>query len=163
MKFRNLIFLLASLSLNSCKEKENPIDKIISEANQQEDSLLFVHNINPGDCMTCIAVGKFYYKILRDSIKPANKIVFVIPEIRKADSIDLFTNRLPDDYPRENILVIKNTALNSELQNLLPRKNFFSFLLVINQKTGKVTFAENFKSRTFFEKLGERFGLSIDF
>ena len=158
MKYKRISIALVSLLLLgiACQQQKNAVDEIFDLLNRLEykkGENIIVNVINPGDCQTCIAVGKLYYEeLFSKSTIPRSNIFFVIPKIRKIEKDILFKERfiLPTQIKDCNIITDNN--LQKKLISLIPNKNFYSFVIVYNPRK-ELMFCKQIKDPTFMEAI----------
>ncbi|MCW5932482.1 MAG: hypothetical protein KIS69_12560, partial [Bacteroidetes bacterium] len=157
MKSSNCIYLLIfAIMFSSCKNRENIqhtanyyLYKTIQSAHVDSKAKTLIHVINPGDCLTCIAFGKNWFRMLnKDSAKDVN-VVFVLQEMSDLQMNDLFKERLPEDafVSVDSLHIIRNNEIYNHLQDSFNSGDKYSFLLIVD-KDSTLLFDKKFKDAT---------------
>jgi hypothetical protein len=160
---RTSLYLICVFYITGCgiqpagKELPQLLKKLTLDAKKN----IVVNVLNPGDCQTCVAVGKMYYdSLLLNDYLPKSNIVFVVPEIRKIEQENLFKQRFPFPVDIGGYNVISDNGLVEELKKLRQEKTRFSFVIVYDEKRN-VVFKKQLKDKDFMKDIQQYINPSI--
>jgi hypothetical protein len=144
-----------------CNEKQNtPFAKedylveALQLAHVDTSKNTLLHVINDGDCLTCIAAGKTWFRILNDKKDTAINVVFIIREMSDLKMHALFNERFPSSekiIETDSLIIIRNTGLLTNLQNSFNPSPHFSFMMVVGKGHG-LLFNKKLKDGAFLRE-----------
>lgn len=162
-KFSLGLFFLCAILFTSCKQPENNLKnsdnyvyKTIQLAKVNSSHKTLINVINSGDCLTCIAVGKTWFRILESNKSSPINVVFVLQEMSDLKMRDLFKERFPPESftSIDSLNIVRNNDIYTNLQNHFNSYPQYSFLLIV-ENDSTVIFNKKFKDPKFLKEVSK--------